>query len=254
MTATTAHKRQRLLVSVRGKKEALEAVDGGAHIVDVEYPASALGTPYPLNIRAVRGAVPARVEVSTNIGETQLHRGTACQAALGVALAGADIVKAGLAKMHEAEAAYLARSIVRTLRTMAPSASCILAFFADPPLASTYLDPLAQAPILAKTAGADGVLVDTFDKSLGNDLLDYVRLPQLRAFAKACHTLDLEAWIAGSITLRQAPSLWDTGVDVICVRAAACNPQPGNPRFGQVSARKVSKLVSTIRSSPRRPR
>lgn len=44
----------RLLVSVRGPKEALAAAEGGAHIADVEYPASALGTPYPLNIKAVR--------------------------------------------------------------------------------------------------------------------------------------------------------------------------------------------------------
>ena len=42
--------RQRLLVSIRGRKEALAAVKGGAHIADVEFPASALGTPYPLNI------------------------------------------------------------------------------------------------------------------------------------------------------------------------------------------------------------
>ena len=33
---------QRLLVSVRGSKEALAAVRGGAQIADVEYPASAL--------------------------------------------------------------------------------------------------------------------------------------------------------------------------------------------------------------------
>ena len=45
---------QRLLVSVRGKTEAMAAVEGGAHMVDVEYPASSLGTPYPLNILAVR--------------------------------------------------------------------------------------------------------------------------------------------------------------------------------------------------------
>jgi len=49
--------RQRLLVSIRGRNEALAAVQGGAHIADVEYPASALGTPYPLNIMAVRQAV-----------------------------------------------------------------------------------------------------------------------------------------------------------------------------------------------------
>lgn len=41
-------------MSVRGPKEALVAARGGAQIADVEFPASALGTPYPLNIAAVR--------------------------------------------------------------------------------------------------------------------------------------------------------------------------------------------------------
>jgi len=61
------HYRQRLLVSIRGKKEALSAVKGGAHIADVEYPASALGTPYPLNIHMVRNALPKTIAVSTKI-------------------------------------------------------------------------------------------------------------------------------------------------------------------------------------------
>jgi uncharacterized protein (UPF0264 family) len=58
-------RKQRLLISVRGKNEALASVKGGAHIVDVEYPAPALGTPYPLNIQTVRKAVPKSVAVST---------------------------------------------------------------------------------------------------------------------------------------------------------------------------------------------
>ena len=37
--------KQRLLISIRGPKEAKTAIKGGAHIVDVEFPASALGTP-----------------------------------------------------------------------------------------------------------------------------------------------------------------------------------------------------------------
>ena len=36
-----------LLVSIRGPVEALAAAKGGAKIAYVEYPASALGTPYP---------------------------------------------------------------------------------------------------------------------------------------------------------------------------------------------------------------
>ncbi len=81
---------QRLLVSVRGPNEALAAAEGGAHIADVEYPASALGTPYPLNIKAIRQHLDERgfkeMPISTNIGEEQPVRSTACQAALGAAL------------------------------------------------------------------------------------------------------------------------------------------------------------------------
>lgn len=83
---------QRLLVSVRGPMEALEAARGGALIADVEFPGFALGTPYPLNIAAVKARLKTarhiRVKVSTNIGEDPSVGGTACQGALGVALAG----------------------------------------------------------------------------------------------------------------------------------------------------------------------
>jgi len=76
---------QKLLVSIRGYNEAKEAASGGAHIADVEYPATALGTPYPLNILSVRTRLNKegykKVELSTNIGEIQTNRATACQAA-----------------------------------------------------------------------------------------------------------------------------------------------------------------------------
>jgi uncharacterized protein (UPF0264 family) len=45
---------QKLLVSIRCPVEAVQAAKGGAKIADVEYPASALGTPYLLNIYTVR--------------------------------------------------------------------------------------------------------------------------------------------------------------------------------------------------------
>jgi len=115
----------RLLVSVRGPKEAVEAASGGAHIADVEYPASALGTPYPLNIKAVRDALDeagfARIPLSTNIGEKQSNRSTACQAALGVVVAGADYVKCGFADLTPAAAEYLRKNLVRSVREWRPN-------------------------------------------------------------------------------------------------------------------------------------
>src|SRR5208337_4518529 len=111
---------QRLLISVRGAHEALAAVKGGAHIADVEYPASALGTPYPLNILTVRNSLNksrhAKIPVSTNIGEVPGVRASSCQAALGVATAGADIIKCGMAELSFNPAVYLGDALVRSVK------------------------------------------------------------------------------------------------------------------------------------------
>jgi len=234
---------QRLLVSVRGKNEASEATIGGAHIADAEYPTTALGTPYPLNIHTIRHAIPKRVLVSTNIGEEQPRRSTAAQAALGVATAGADIVKAGLAEMNYKDASYLARSIVRTVKYWYPRKKIIPTFFADRRLAK-ILDPIEEAPVLASRVKADGVLIDTFDKTKGKRLVDYFNYDDIKQFVRACHKRHIEAWIAGSITKDQLHFFWETGVDVICVRGAACGKI--DDRMGKVKCEIVASLVQTI--------
>lgn len=234
---------QKLLVSVRGKNEAIEAVKGGAHIADAEYPASALGTPYPLNIWTIRQNVPKRVLVSTNIGEEQTRRNTAAQAALGVATSGADIIKAGLAGMNFIEAEYLARSIVRTVKHWYPKKKVIPTFFADHDLVK-MLDPIEEAPVLAKKVKSDGVLIDTFNKSTGKRLTDYFDYKDIKKFVTLCHQKKIEAWIAGSITKDELPYLWGTGVDVICVRGAAC--ESGDDRMGLVKKDIVKELAKTI--------
>jgi len=239
--------KQRLLVSVRGKIEALEAYKGGAHIIDVEYPASALGTPYPLNIKAVRRILPLSVKVATNVGEEQSVRSTACQATLGVALAGADIVKVGLANYSYEEARYLSKNIVRTLKNWFPQKKVILAIFADKNLKRIF-DPIKEGCKLGREAKADGILIDTFAKSRMNRLTKLMSEKDIRKFVTKCHNSKMEAWIAGSLTISELPILWNTGVDVICIRGAATISYRGNDRFGNVKACIVERLVSTIPS------
>jgi len=237
---------QRLLVGVRGKTEAIAAVEGGAHIVDVEYPAAALGTPYPLNILAVREAVPASIAVATNIGGEQPGRSTACQAALGVALAGADIIKLGLAKMPLGEAKEFGPALVRTVKKWFAARRCVPVLFADERLARWYIDPIKEGPDLADHMRADGLLIDTYDKGIGMGLLDYYKLVDIEEFVVKCHQRGLAAWVGGSIGRDELAGLWETGVDAVCVRGAACQPGTGPGRFGQVSAALVRELVATI--------
>ncbi len=237
--------KQKLLISVRGKKEALEAFKGGAHIIDVEYPASALGTPYPLNIRAVRNVIPRRIEIATNIGEEQSERrSTACQAVLGVALAGADIIKAGLAGYSYKEARSLGDSIVRTVKQWFPQKKIIPVVFADNNLRRKF-DPIAEGPKLGKAIKANAVLIDTFNKkSKRNKLTKLLPYKEIIKFVKNCHLLKLEAWIAGSIELKELSRLWVSGVDVICIRGAACIK--GDKRMGRISRKLVRDLVKTM--------
>jgi len=243
---------QRLSVGVRGKVEAGAAVEGGAHLVDVEYPASALGTPYPLNILAVREMVPASIPVATNIGGEQPGRSTACQAALGVALAGADIIKLGLAKMPLGEAREFGPALVRTVKKWFPAKRCVPVLFADERLARWYIDPIKDGPDLAAHMRAEGLLVDTYDKGIGMGLLDYYKLADIGEFIAKCHDRGLAAWVGGSITKGELPALWAAGVDVVCVRSAACEPGTGPGRFGQVSAALVRELAATMPSQMER--
>jgi uncharacterized protein (UPF0264 family) len=199
-----------------------------------------------LNILAVRRAVPKSVAVATNIGEEQSGRSSACQAALGVALAGADIVKLGLARMSLGEAKEFGPALVRTVKKWFPKKQCIPALFADERLAQWYIDPLEDGPALAKHMRADGLLVDTFDKTMGMGLMDYYTLDQIKRLVTKCHRLSLETWVAGSIGKEELSGLWAVGVDVACVRSAACQKGTGPGRFGEVTSDLVRDLVATI--------
>ena len=236
----------RLLVSVRGPNEAVEAARGGAHIIDVEYPGSALGTPYPLNIKAVRERLDAEgfkdIPISTNIGEQQLDRASGCQAALGVAVAGADYVKCGLAGLGPKAAAYLGRNLVRTVREWRPDAKVFPAVFPEEEFSEVF-DPVADGPRLVEQIGCDGLLIDTYQKDIGKGLMDYYTSEKLTTFVEMIHGIGKEGWLAGSLTREEIAALWSTGVDVICVRGAACAGS-STSRFGAVTADTVSALMS----------
>lgn len=248
----------KLLVSVRGSTEALAAARGGAAIIDVEFPASALGTPYPLNIKAVKNTLETYGQnclVVTNIGEEQHGRSSACQAALGVATAGVDAVKCGLALLPLQPAMYLGKSIVRTVREWYPDCKVIPAIFADE-YHREFLNPMVEGLELAKAIKADGLLIDTFDKTMGKGLLDYYKLDLLAYWTEALHKMKIQAWVAGSITKEEIAPLSSIGVDVICVRKAACKPGKKSDRFGDVTEEMVRALVSEIqvKKSPSKSR
>jgi (5-formylfuran-3-yl)methyl phosphate synthase len=172
-------------------------------------------------------------------------RASACQAALGVACAGPNLIKFGLAEQSLDAAIYLADSIVRTVRTLGPAGKKLYpAVFVDEDMCR-FFKPFKHSLALATKSKADGILIDTFNKLIGKGLLDYCKLHQIADLARTMHRHKKELWIAGSITKEELPGLWATGVDVICVRGAACE-STGKGRFGKVKADIVRELVKTI--------
>ncbi|MCH8012692.1 MAG: hypothetical protein IIA61_12200 [Candidatus Marinimicrobia bacterium] len=240
----------RLLVSVRGPKEALVAARGGAHIADVEFPGSALGTPYPLNIKAVRDKLDSngfkQIPISTNIGEKQPVLSTACQAALGVATAGSDFIKCGMAGLSLERSTYLGRSLMRTIKEWHPEKKMYPAVFPDEEYMSVF-NPLIDGPMLVEKINCDGLLIDTYNKNIGKSLLDYFTVKKLKQLVDDLHSLGKEAWLAGSITIEQMLKLWETGVDVVCVRGAACESIDEELRFGKIRTELVLELIETIK-------
>ena len=183
--------------------------------------------------------------ISTNIGEDQPVRSTACQSALGVAVAGADYVKCGLAGLEPKSATYLGRNLVRTVRDWFPERKVYHAVFPDEDLAR-FFDPLADGPALVGKINSDGLLIDTYHKDIGKGLMDYYSIEQLSKFVADLHALGKEAWLAGSLSKDDLTLLWAIDVDVICVRGAACEQLKGEARFGAVTTDMVNSLVLTL--------
>lgn len=230
------------MISVRGKKEAVTAIKGGADIIDAEYPFSALGSAYPLNIRAIRQVTPLDKMVSTNIGEKQYRWSTSAQAALGVAVAGADVIKVGLGGLRTFESSFVVMDrVVRNVKYWFPNKAMITTLFADWKEAKS-INPVHGAK-LAKKAKSAGLLIDTFSKNRDKNLLDYLDYNVLSKIISDCHSSHLKCWLAGSLRYEHLRELWKIGVDVVCVRGAAC--RGGRERGAEVELSRVKKLVAT---------
>ncbi len=139
----------------------------------------------------------------------------------------------------------------RTIREWFPEKKIYPAVFPEEEFAAC-LNPLEEGPKLVQAIDCDGLLIDTYRKDIGKGLLDYYELDRLGAFVGVLHSIGKEVWLAGSIAKHELPVLWTTGVDVVCVRGAACEMLQGEGRFGEVSRSVVAELVGILAELPER--
>jgi (5-formylfuran-3-yl)methyl phosphate synthase len=229
----------KLLVSVTNAAEAVDAVTGGADLIDAKDAAAGPLGPVTVDVLTQIHAQVARSRpVSAALGEaTDEH--SIHHAAASFARAGAAFVKVGFAEATRPEK-------VETLLQAAVSGARIGGELSDV-IAVAYADVdrpdggSAEALIeIAARAGAKGVLVDTADKD-GPGLLALVSQDRLTRWVVRAHANGLLAALAGKLTARDLPLVAGMGADVAGVRGAACE----GGRTGRVSIEKV-RLLSAL--------
>jgi len=232
----------RLLVSVAHATDAAAALAGGADLIDAKDPtggALAAVTPdtFAAIVAAVAGARPVTAALGNAIDEDTVER-----AARDFGQAGARFVKIGFAGIASGDrVGVLAKAAVRGARAGSSGQCGVVAVaFADADRA-VGLAPFALVAEAAR-AGAEGLLLDTADKS-GPGLRDLMEAAALAAFVSSVREAGLFVALAGRLTAGDLPFVRDAGADIAGVRGAACD----GGRGGQVSAERVRQLQQSFK-------
>lgn len=204
----------RFLASVTDAGEALDALRGGADIVDAKNPAEgALGALPADAVRAIRAALPRRVPVSATIGDGPADAEAWIAGARAMAAAGADVVKIGLFPGGDAGRAIEAVGAAELGR-----ARLVGVVVADRPGGG----PLAPALFAAlAAAGFLGVMLDTADKD-ARPLPELLGRDRLAGFLAEARRHGLATGLAGSLRLGHVAAMAALGPDILGFRGALC--------------------------------
>lgn len=230
-----------LLVSVRTPQEAVDALNGGAGILDIKEPShgplgmAGLLEMYQICV-AARSASP--VAISAALGEV-LDWQCAPMPSLPPHLQYAKLGLAGLAReRHWRELWRQVRTEFDVLR--GKELDWVAVAYADAERAGS--PSVREVLTAAIKEGCKALLIDTFDKTSGR-LVDLVPASELRAIVSDAHAHQLAVAFAGRVVAGDLPQLLPCQPDVIAVRGAAC--ESGN-REAAITTAAVANLVGEI--------
>ena len=208
-----------LMVSVQNLHEALEALAGGADIVDVKNLQEALvGSAHPAVVKEVRDAVPSRHHASVTLGVVPNQAGTVAMATYTAGLLDATSVKVGFMKTEYAQAVEILLACREALEGF--ETKLIGSLFADNGLYDG-LDPLRMVE-LSKEGRCDGFLVDTLTKD-GQNLFDFLSEDELRQMVFEGKQLGISTALSGHLKLDDLDELARINPDIVGVRGAVCS-------------------------------
>ena len=215
-----------LMVSVQNLDEALEALHGGADIVDVKNLQEALvGSAHPLTVKAVREAIPLERHASVTLGVVPNQVGTVAMAAYAAGVLQATSVKVGFMKTEYAAAVETLLACKEALEGF--DTKLIGSLFADNPLYDG-LDAENMVP-LARDGQCDGFLIDTLTKD-GRNLFDFIEEAKLRKMVLEGKALGMSTALSGHVRIEDLDELARINPDIVGVRGAVC--QKGDRQSG----------------------
>jgi len=230
-----------LMVSVQNLNEALEAVAGGADIVDVKNLREMMvGSNFPPVVREVRSAFPKQVHVSVTLGVVPDQAGTVAMAVYGAGALGATSVKVGFVQSTYDSALRILRESRRALEGF--DTKLIAATFADSDLYHG-IDPRLVVR-LAQESRSDGILIDTLVKD-GRNLFDFLGEPELKGLVVEGKESGLSTALSGALKVANLDTLVRINPDIVGVRGAVC--ARGDREAGSVVASSVAALKEELR-------
>jgi uncharacterized protein (UPF0264 family) len=229
-----------LLVSVRSAEEALAAIGGGAHVIDVKEPnRGSLGAADRGALVDIVHAVADRAVVTAAIGELMdLIESDVPPLPAGISLF--KIGFAGCASMDDWPAFWRTAS-----ESLWPAGDAmhhaVAVVYAD--WRTAHSPEPREVLRAAVVAACPALLVDTWDKSAGG-LFDHWPERDLKSFVRAAQDQGLLVVLAGSLVGDSVPRAASMRPNVIAVRTAACE----GGRTGTVTRQRVAALRASIAS------
>jgi uncharacterized protein (UPF0264 family) len=231
----------RLLVSVRDVPEALEALAGGAQLIDIKEPArGALGAADVAIWRDVIAAVDGRTPVSAALGEL-IDDECFALAPHSQMLA---LVKVGLSGLRDTK--HLAERWRELQRCLPLGPQLVAVAYADDRAARA--PPPREVIRLAIQLQMKTLLIDTYTKVRG-DLFTWLLPQELSELLDTARAGGMQIALAGSLRAETLPQARGLAPDWIAVRGAACAAD----RQSAICRRRVAELAMLLREPiPRR--
>ncbi len=210
-------------------------IAGAADLLDVKDPSKgSLGAPDVETVRDIKKAIGS-APLSVALGDLD---GKTVELGLSMVAAGADIIKIGLADNSRQEAVDVFKALKKCLP---PKARVVAAAYADAGY-HRFFSPLGL-PSFAVEAEADGILIDTFDKS-GKKLFDFLSAYELASIMCEARDLKLMTALAGSLGVDDIEEVALAAPGFVGFRSAITIS--GNRNGHGVDPRKVSLLKDRL--------